>query len=143
LPCWGVWLVVAVVCAIAEIFTTGFFVIWFSAGALVALLLSVFNQGLILQIASFIGISSILILSTKRISSRWISKDREVKTNVYALEGKTGYVIQEIPEGEFGQVRIDGETWTARSESGAKIPCGAKVKVVKVEGVHLVVNSYE
>lgn len=143
LPYWGIWVIVAVGCAIAEIFTSGFFIIWFSGGALVAAVLSLAGVNLNWQIVSFVAVSTVLVLSTKKISSAWFRKGGEVKTNVYALEGMTGYVIQDIPEQSFGQVKVEGEVWAAKSIDGTKIPSGAQVKVVKVEGVHLVVKSFE
>jgi len=143
LPHWGIWVMVGAACAIAEIFTSGFFIIWFSGGALVAAVLSLAGANLNWQIVSFVAVSTILVLSTKRLASSWFRKGAEVRTNVYALEGATGYVIQDIPQESFGQVKVGGEVWTARSMDGTKIPLGARVKVVKVEGVHLVVRSFE
>jgi membrane protein implicated in regulation of membrane protease activity len=143
LPVWGKWLIVAVGCGIAEIFTPNFFILWFGAGALVAAVISALGLGVVWQFTGFILASAVLILYTKRISSRWFTKREETKTNIYGLPGKTGYVTRDISEGCPGEVRVGGETWTARSALGARIRTGAKVEVVKVQGVHLVVRGLD
>ncbi len=143
MPAWAVWIIVAVFCAVAEIFTPTFFILWFGVGALVASLLAGLGAGITWQFAGFIVASAILIPSTKRISSRWLGRREETKTNIYGLIGKTGYVTKKIGESCPGQVRVNGEIWTARSASETEIPLGVKIEVLEVQGVHLVVKALE
>ena len=39
-----------------------------------------------------------------------------------------------------GQVKIQGSVWSARSENGEVIPLEGKVRIVRIEGVKLIVN---
>ncbi len=141
LPVWGKWVVVAVGCVIAEIFTPSFYILWFGGGALVAALLAGLGLGVAWQFAGFVVVSAILVIFTKPIASRLFTKREETKTNVYGLIGKAGCVTRDIGDDCPGEVRIGGEIWTARSVPGAAIPSGAKVEVVEVKGVHLVVRA--
>jgi len=140
-PHWAGWIVVAVACGIVEMLTPEFFIIWFGVGAVVAALIAAMGAGTGWQIGAFIAVSLALVLSTKRLSSKWFRVDREQRTNVYALEGASGVVTQAIPAGGRGQVRARNETWTATAEDGGSIPAGVTVTVVRVEGVHLVVRA--
>ncbi len=143
MPHWAGWIVVAIVCGIAEMLTPTFFIAWFGVGALFAAVLSLARLGPAWQIAGFVAVSTYLVLSTKRLSSKWFRVDREARTNVYALEGASGLVTQAIPEHGTGQVRVGHEVWTAASDDGRKVPAGVTVAVVKVDGVHLVVRTPE
>ena len=48
-----VWLIVAVIFAIAELMTTSLTLVWFSIGALVLMVLSMFFENIIIQIVLF------------------------------------------------------------------------------------------
>lgn len=55
------------------------------------------------------------------------------------LVGETGKVIVEVqPDSTTGKVKIGGIVWSA--ESDTPIPVGATARVVRVEGVHIVVE---
>ncbi|MFO1532226.1 MAG: NfeD family protein [Thermoplasmatota archaeon] len=61
-----------------------------------------------------------------------------------SLPGSVGTVKKEIAPEAPGQVRIHGAMWSARSDRHeAHIPAGAKVRVVRVEGVYAVVEPVE
>ena len=71
---------------------------------------------------------------------RWApAGERPWTMSVDSLPGETGTVEREVvPDGITGKVRIKGTVWSARSD-GQPIPAGAKVRVVRAEGVHVVV----
>lgn len=57
-----------------------------------------------------------------------------------SLIGRTGVVTTMItPNTMLGKVRIDGETWSAESDSC--IPAGTPIKVIASEGVHVTVEE--
>ena len=58
-----VWLIVAVIFAIAELMTTSLTLVWFSIGALVLMVLSIFIENIIIQIVLFAVISITLPVS--------------------------------------------------------------------------------
>lgn len=138
---WVGWMIVAVICAIAEMATPTFFISWFGVGALAAAILSIIGAGFGWQFAGFLAVSLILVFSTKKITGGWLKHDVGVKTNAAAVVGKEGLVVRDIPADGAGQVKVDGETWTAVSQGGAAVPAGVKVTVVDVTGVHLVVSA--
>ena len=55
--------------------------------------------------------------------------------------GDTGVVTDEINNLENrGLVKVDGKVWTARSSGCDPIPAGAKVRVIRIEGVKAIVE---
>lgn len=134
-----VWLIVAVAFGIAELMTTSLTLVWFSIGALILMVLSTFIESIIIQIALFAAISiTLLVVFTKY----FVDKDKTYKynTNLQGIEQKTGIVKEEIPQYMTGIVTLIGEDWTAISEDGEKIQVGQLVKVIRIEGVKLVVK---
>lgn len=140
---WLFWLVVTIVFAIAEMINTGFFLIWFSVGALASLLVSLASSNIIIQLLVFLVVSFVLLISlTKYCSNRFAKKDT-FATNIDALIGKTGLVLETIGENptEVGQVKLDDETWSAISSDSTAISKGEQVIIDEIKGVRLVVHK--
>ena len=134
-----VWLIVAVAFGIAELMTTSLTLVWFSIGALILMVLSTFIESIIIQIALFAAISiTLLVVFTKYFVDQ--DKTYRYNTNLQGIEQRTGIVKEEIPSHMTGIVTLTGEDWTAISEDGEKIQVGQLVKVIRIEGVKLVVK---
>jgi len=67
----------------------------------------------------------------------WYSRRRGVQVGAETLIGRPGVVITACRP--LGQVRVDGEIWAARCESGADI--GTAVRVENRDGLTLVVRA--
>ena len=135
----AIWIAAAVVFIIIEVCTLGLATIWFAGGAFVAAISTLFTSNVIVQIVIFFAVSIALLYLTKpmRLKLR-IGKER---TNVEAVVGKAGFVMEPISPAAFGQVKVDGVTWTARSEDlSSVIDAGTEVTVTGVEGVKLIVT---
>lgn len=137
-----VWLIVAVAFGIAELMTTSLTLVWFSIGALVLMVLSTFIESVIIQIALFAAISITLLVT---FTKYFVDKDKTFKynTNLQGIEQKTGVVKVEILPYATGIVTLTGEDWTAISDSNEKIEAGQLVKVIRIEGVKLVVKPVD
>lgn len=137
---WQIWLVISGICIILEIITVGFFIFWFAIGALFAMLISFFTNNLIIQTCIFLITSTLLIFVTKPFIKKFAVNNSEIKTNVYSIIGKTGIVIKDInPEEGLGQVKIDGEVWSANTNTASNISKGTKVEVKNIKGVKVIV----
>ena len=137
---WLFWLIAAGVFFIGEIVTVGFLIFWLGVGAILAMLVSLVTDNLLIQTAVFVISSIALIFFTKPLLNKYINKDEAVPTNAYGLIGKKGKVIKEIND-EVGQVKVNGEVWSAISENEMVIEKGKEVEVLKIDGVKLVVTS--
>jgi membrane protein implicated in regulation of membrane protease activity len=139
---WVIWVVAAVVLVIAEATTTAFVAIYFGFAALVTALAAVIGLPVALQLVVFGVVSVGSMALTRPALRRAVGRSSGIRTGVDAMQGKIGVVVRPIAELEPGQVKVGGETWTARSfYDGESIPEGARIEVVRVEGVTALVIS--
>ena len=137
---WQIWLVIAGVCLVIEIMTTGFLVFWLAIGALISMIVSLFTNSILIQTAVFVISSAILIFATKPFVKKF-AKTKNVKTNAFSIIGQNGIVTKEIDSiNAKGQVKIDGETWSAVGKDDMDIPKGTEVEVLEIKGVKAVVT---
>ena len=85
---WYVWLILAGIFMIGEIITNGFLIFWLGLGALLAMLVSFITDSLVIQIAVFVGSSTLFILFTKPLLQKFMKKDKTVVTNAFTIVGK-------------------------------------------------------
>lgn len=138
------WLIALAVFLVIEIITLGLTTIWFAGGALVAFILSLITDNIILEVALFFIVSLVLLFFTRPIAVRYFNKQR-VKTNYQSIIGREGKVIERIDNfNNTGQVTINGQEWTARSNQDENIiEIGSRVIVKEVAGVKLIVEVEE
>ena len=137
---WKIWLIISGICLIIESFTLGFFVFWFSIGAIFALITSLFTTNIIIQSTVFVITSTLLLLLTKPLIKKFVKTPKTKPTNVYSIIGKEGIVLETIESlNGTGKVKVNGELWSAISDSN--IEKDEKIKVISVNGVKLKVEK--
>ena len=135
-----VWVAVMALAAFVEAATPMLVSIWFSVGALVAMLAAYFGASITVQLLLFVFVSIAALVGLRPLAKRFIDP-HIVPTNADRLLGGEAQVTETIDnERSAGAVYIDGKTWTARSEDGSIIPAGEQVEVVRMEGVKLFVR---
>ncbi len=138
---WYIWLILAGVFLIVEIMTVGFLIFWLAIGSLFAMLTSFFTDNIFIQTTVFVISSSILLFATKPFVKKFAQNKSPIKTNVYSIIGKTGIVTTEIDSMHAtGQIKVNGEIWSAASQNNSIIPKGNEVKVLEVKGVKAIVT---
>ena len=138
---WLIWLIAAGIFFVAEIITVGFFIFWLGIGSLLAMLVSLVTNSIIMQVATFAISSSILLFFTKPLAKK-LAKSDNVATNSFSLINKNGIVTIDInPLEGTGQVKVNGEVWSAKTEDDKVISKDSQIKVLKIDGVKLVVEQ--
>ena len=138
---WQVWLIIAGLFFIGEIITVGFLVFWFGIGALIAMIVSLFTSNIIIQTTVFVISSAVLILVTKPFVKKFVDV-KPTNTNAFSIIGKNALVIKEINSiHSTGQIKINGEIWSAESENGETIPEGSEVEILNIKGVKAIVKG--
>lgn len=133
------WLIALIILAVAEAATVGLVCIWFAGGALAALIAAGVGAPIWLQIGLFLVVSAIL-LALLRPMLRKIVRPQRTATNADRHLGRTALVTEEINNlKETGAVKLDGVTWTARTEGEQVIPVGTRIMVLRIEGVKMIV----
>jgi len=138
---WKIWMILALILIGMEFITVGFMLVFFSFGALIACISAFFTDNLNIQMFVF-AISSILsIIFFRPFLKRYLKVDRKATPSaVDAIIGKEAVVIKDISKHNFGQVKVEGAVWTAKSLNEQNINKGVTVFVVSVEGVKLIVT---
>ena len=137
---WYIWLILAGVFLIGEVMTAGFLIFWLSVGSLIAMIVSFFTDSIIIQTSIFVISSVILIFATKPFVKKF-AKVETVLTNAKSIIGKKVIVTVDIDSiKSTGQVKIDGEIWSAIGEDETDIPKGAEIEVLEIKGVKVIVR---
>ena len=138
-----VWFGLLVVFLAVESSSVNLISLWFAAGALVALVLSLLHVELWIQVVVFLAVSSLLLASLRPIAKKYLTP-KIVKTNVDSVIGSTGIVTQSIDNVKAeGQVKLGAMYWTARSVSGEPLAEGTLIRVERIEGVKVFVVPAE
>jgi len=134
------WILVAVVCGAIEILTSGFWFLWLALAALlVAAGVSLaWFVSLPSQLLVFAIITLLFIVLTRPLVVKLV-KSNDTVSNVYALIGQHGISLTSISHLNYGQVKVNGEIWTAVSNQD--IDENIRIVVTGVEGVKLVVEK--
>ena len=140
---WVIWLIIAVVFAVAEIFTLTAALGLLGVAALIASVSAMIGLPVPLQLVVFAVTSAVGVIVVRPIAQRHLSAPRGIDFGVDALLGKPAYVLQEVT-GRNGRVRIGGEEWTARAiDDSVVIPIGATAAVLKIDGATAIVYPRE
>ncbi|HAD22782.1 MULTISPECIES: NfeD family protein [Kandleria] len=134
---WGIVLAVAVV---FEIATVALVSIWFAFGSLLALIAACLKASLSVQIIIFVLGSLLTLVLTRPLASKMLH-GQITKTNVDRLIGKKGVVTKSLTAYEMGEVKLLNGTWRALSKTKDEITEGSQVKVLAIEGNHLIVEE--
>lgn len=134
------WILVAIIAGAVEIFSAGFWFLWLALSALLVAIGVSFKwlTSLELQLLIFAFFTLIFIIFTRPLVLKFI-KTNDTISNVNALIGQHGIVITEIAPMQYGQVKVNGEIWTAASEE--IIEPDKRIQVTGIDGVKLVVKS--
>lgn len=140
---WHIWVIIALLCFIAEIFTSGFAVACFSIGGLFAALGAAFGLGIVWQVVIFAVFSFLSFVFVRPfVLKTFFKKSEGTATNADALIGRVGKVSRSIdPENGGGRVAIDGDDWKAVSADGSFIPEGSRVEVIGRDSIILSVKK--
>ncbi|WP_320669966.1 NfeD family protein [Patulibacter defluvii] len=139
---WIVWLLIAVGFGVAEALTLSLFLAPFAAGAAGATIVAGAGGDLAPQVVVFAVVTAVCMLLFRPIARRHLRQPSTTRTGTAALIGRTALVLQPLtgPEGA-GQIRLEGEVWTARTEDGAEIPAGHTVTVLEIRGATAIVTD--
>ncbi len=137
---WKIWILVSGLFVIFEMMTVGFLVFWFAVGAIVAMIVSFITDNIIIQTAFFLVSSTLLILFTRPLVDKFVKKDF-IPTNADSIIGRKAIVTKEInADNAIGQIKIGGETWSAKSKEGNTYEKGSEVEVVSIDGVKAIIK---
>jgi len=146
---WIFWVILGAILIVAEIFTSGFVLLWFGIGALAAGFIGLIGvDSLALQFLVFAIISIGLTAASRTIFVNYFSRERtgeSLRSGVDSLPGKIGTVVSSSRGAlQEGAVKVFGSTWTAYPAPGEEpLEAGERVCVESVEGASIYVRRVQ
>jgi membrane protein implicated in regulation of membrane protease activity len=138
---WVVWLIIGVLCAVAEVLTLTFVLGMIATGAAVAALVAALGASTIWQLVVFCAITAALLIFVFPIARRHRNAPPSIKSGTERLVGTKAITLTDVNTAFGGRVRIGGETWTARPyDVDQVIPAGEWVYIKEIDGVTAVVQ---
>jgi membrane protein implicated in regulation of membrane protease activity len=121
--------------------------LWFAVSSFVMIFVSAPLAGILsvqirfgLHIGIFLAIAVVLLVFTRPLLVKKLRVGGE-KTNVDDIAGRDAVVTKKIKKFEKGEVKVNGQVWTAISENNEGIEAGAECTILKVEGVKVIVRK--
>lgn len=134
------WIVALVAFVVIEALTAQLVTIWFAVGSVAALIAEMLGAEVWLQWTIFVAVSAIVLVATRPFVKKF-TKQKVQPTNADRCIGEIAVVTEKIDNiAGKGAVKINGIEWSARTQSGETVEEGSKVKVVKIDGVKLIVE---
>jgi len=135
----AIWFWLAVAFVVLEIETFGLISIWFVFGSIAAMISSFFITSFLAQFVIFLAVSALFLVMTRNYAVKKL-KGFDHKTNVGALIGAQCVVFTEILPNGFGEVKVDGKIWRAKSDSDREYKIGDIANVQRIEGVTVYID---
>jgi len=138
---WELWLGLAILLGVLELFSLNLILLMLAGGAVVGMVLALVSLPFGIQVVGA-AVTSVGMLALVRpnIIAR-LHSGPELRLGHQALIGRQGVVVSEVTA-QGGQVRINGELWTARPyDETATIEPGATVDVFEIRGATAMVHK--
>ncbi|MFA9397536.1 MAG: NfeD family protein [Clostridiaceae bacterium] len=141
IPALILWLIIAVAALLFDMMTSAFLFIWFSMGAIIAMILDFMGVSFSIQVLVFI-ISSLILLAVgypivKKTIKKTVPKTPLMEENYIGRE-----LIVDDQIVQKSMVKIEGIYWTIKNQS-SEIKKGDKIRITGIDGNKLVVSKIE
>lgn len=141
---WQIFLIVAIVAFVLEMFTPAMFFLSIAVAALITAVAAIWNSNLYILIAACAVLSVLILLFIRPLMKKFMHEMPKGEDFNSEYIGKIVKVTEEITN-TTGAIAIYGERWDARlaDENAAPIPAGEEVKIVRNESIILFVCKPE
>lgn len=139
-----VWLGIIFIAAGIVAVTVALVSVWFIPAALISMILAFCNVGLPIQIGVFVGVSVLLIVFLRPITTKLL-KVKKIPTNADSLIGKK-VVITELVDNvqATGEGKVSGRYWSVRSiDDSITFKPGEIATIEEIQGVKLICSKDE
>lgn len=137
---WETWLVAAALLGVAELFSLELVLVMLAVGALGGSIAAALGAPLLLQgFLAILTATAMLWLVRPSVAKR-LHNGPSLTLGHQALVGRQGVALTAVTS-QGGQIRLSGETWTARPfDESLEIPEGATVDVLEIKGATALVH---
>ncbi|MGI6370291.1 MAG: NfeD family protein [Ignavibacteria bacterium] len=140
------WLIIGLVLSALEIILPGFVIIWFGISAIIVSACAYLGlTSLTFQTILFCSLSLVFTLSSRKVFKKYLirkSPGNKIQSSVEKIIGSTGIVEETINNIESkGRVLVNSVSWAARSFDNSIIEEKEEIKVIKIDGIKLIVEK--
>jgi membrane protein implicated in regulation of membrane protease activity len=133
------WIIVGVIFLVVDLITSAFLFVWFTIGAIAAIVANLLGFTFGVQLLTFIFVSLLFTAVGYPLMKNTIKK-----TVVRTPTKEEGYIGRELTVdediNERATIKFDGIYWTFKNE-GDLIKSGDKIKITGIEGNKLLVKK--
>ena len=138
---WETWMALAILLGVAELFSLDLILLMLAVGALVGVVTALVGLPVAVQILGAVAGSVAMLAVVRPSVVKRLHSGPTLLQGHDKLLGKTAVVVTEVSR-EAGQVRIDGELWSARPyDDDVVIAPGARVDIFEIRGATAVVHQ--
>lgn len=132
---WVLWLVAAGGLAVSEMLTLDLTLLMLAGGALAGGVTALLFPGLLwLHVAVAVVMAVALLGLLRPQMLKRLQRGPGYRSSMDKVVGSSGRTVSEVTA-SGGDVKINGEVWSARSYDGEPIAAGVEVEVFEIEGV--------
>lgn len=132
---WAAWLAIAAVLGVAELASMDFVLVMLAIGAMGATLVALITDSIIIELVVALGIAFALLALVRPPMLRRLHDGPELRIGPATLIGRQVITAEQISAHHPGQIRIDGEQWTAQPyDDQLVIQPGETVEVLAIRG---------
>lgn len=133
-----IWLIVGILLVVAEVLSGDFVLVMLGAAALAAAGVSALGAADLVSVLVFAASSVGLIVGARPLVKKRLQLGSGIRMHHEALLGGRAVALSRVDE-HGGQVKIGGDTWSARTLDGSVVEEGEAVTVVEISGATAVV----
>lgn len=139
---WAAWLCLGLALGATEMLTVDLTLLMLGLGALAGGVTALIVPHLLIVqviVAVVVALTSVVVLRPPLLER--VRSARGYRNSIDQMVGSQGTTLRAIEPGTTGEVKINGDTWTARAWGpGIAVRQGEVVEVVEVDGVTAVVR---
>lgn len=135
-----VWVALAILAGVVEVFTLDFIFLMLAGGAMVAALAAFLSGSVTLSVLAFAAATGLLLVGARPPLKRYMAQRvPSVTMHTDSLVGRPAEAL--TPIADSGQIKLAGELWSARMEDGHEPAAqGTTVHVARIDGATAVVT---
>lgn len=134
------WIIACIAFILIEALTQQFVALWFVAGGIVAIILSLFNVNFQYQLLLFVLVSLITFISLRPLVKKHMT-GKFTATNSDSNIGEMAIVTMDFDETFEGRILVNNMDWAAKSVDLIKFKKGDHVVIERIEGVKCLVRK--
>jgi len=141
MPDWVIWMIAAGVLAVGEIVSLSFFLGPIAVAALVTAAVAGLGAAVAIQIVVFTLVSIAAVGVLRPVARRHLRTPGQLRSGTAALVGEHAVVLERVDR-DSGQIKLRGETWSARAfDDDEVLEPGARVQVMQIRGATALVTD--